>query len=89
MRCQLEMTIRSIMSQTSSSTTTSHHSDNHFQNIRKETQVIIVDAMVYGNMNGNSGCGTVYSRNPETGENILSGKNLRLDWHVWRRQDQN
>lgn len=35
--------------------------------------VIIVDTMVFGNMNGNSGCGTVFSRDPETGENCFTG----------------
>ena len=35
--------------------------------------VIIVEAMVFGLMNSNSGCGIIVSRNFETGENILSG----------------
>jgi hypothetical protein len=37
-------------------------------------RVVIVEAMTYGNLNGNSGCGTVYSRDPETGENIFTGE---------------
>lgn len=40
----------------------------------EEERVIIVSEMVFGNMNANSGFGTVYSRDPDTGENVLTGK---------------
>ncbi len=37
---------------------------------------VIVQSMVYGNMNTNSGCGVMFSRNPTTGEPELSGEFL-------------
>lgn len=69
------MAIHSIGRQTSSSRIAANQ-DQCSLNKQKLRHVIIVDAMVFGNMNGNSGCGTVYSRNPETGENIFTGKSI-------------
>ena len=35
-----------------------------------------VQEMVYGNMNDMSGTGVLFSRNPSTGENVLTGEYL-------------
>jgi pyruvate,orthophosphate dikinase len=37
---------------------------------------VVVQAMVHGNLNSNSGCGVMYSRNPITGEAKLHGEFL-------------
>jgi phosphoenolpyruvate synthase/pyruvate phosphate dikinase len=65
------MAIRSLTHQATSRSHTQQ--DHHCQRKLKEEHVIIVDAMVFGNMNANSGYGSVFSRNPETGENNVTG----------------
>jgi hypothetical protein len=40
--------------------------------------VIIVEMMVFGNMNSNSGSGIIFTRDPQTGENNFAGRLEKL-----------